>query len=107
MLEIPKLAKVDLVFGNVEHMPKEEDVPKEFWRANNTWSKLAETIFFRGSKGISAVPKEGVDPGDAIKAVGSVLASFKPSHEHKIAACGFMLSEWFHSWSKEEEKENE
>lgn len=39
--------------------------------------------------------KPGVDAHKALRAIKAVLGSYEPKHEHKEAACAFMLSEWF------------
>jgi len=40
-------------------------------------------------------PKDGVDVKKAMRALKAALGSFEPKHEHKMAAVGYMLSQWF------------
>ena len=99
MLAIPQIDGIDAVFGNIKHMPKYESLPEEFKdRYNNRHCEFVSKWFFSGvdKEGMKRiVAKEGVERGKALAAIGAVLASFEPKHEHKIGACGFMLSEWF------------
>jgi hypothetical protein len=43
-------------------------------------------------------PKEGVDPREAMRLVKAHMVSFSPQHEHKRAACAFMMSQYFDDW---------
>jgi hypothetical protein len=104
MLAIPELNGVDVAFGNIKHMPKYEAIPEDFRRGNNDYCRAVSTWFFSGAKGtpdglivghMKFTAKPGVDRNKALAAIKAVLGSFEPKHEHKEAACAFMLSEWF------------
>jgi hypothetical protein len=105
MLAIPELDRADVVFGNVKHMPRYETLPPDFKRHNgNDYVKAVSSWFFSGAKNspngiiiddMKFTAKPGVDAGKALAAIRAVLGSFEPKHEHKEAACAFMLSEWF------------
>lgn len=108
MLQIPELTDVDVVWGSVSHLPARKDLPEDFqhnWHGrSNPFCYAISTWFYNGAHfadgvltvdGVRFVPKPGVDPAKALKAISAALGSFKPSHEHKIGGCGFMLSEWF------------
>jgi hypothetical protein len=98
MIPIPEMKVVDIAFGNIDHMPKYEDVPKEFKDMNNKWCAFISKWFFCGiPKEIydALEPKEGVDKEKAINAIRAILGSFAPKHEHKEAACAYLMSEWF------------
>jgi hypothetical protein len=105
MLTIPEVNRADMAFGNIKHMPKYETIPPEFKRHNgNDYVKAVSSWFFSGAKGHpngitigdhTFVAKPGVEAGKALAAIKAVLSSFEPKHEHKEAACAFMLSEWF------------
>lgn len=105
MLEIPQgLDRLDVTFGNIKHMPKYDTLPEEFQRERHPACDAVQTWFFSGAKGADKgieiegtvwKAREGVDPGKALAAIKSVLGSFEPKHEHKIAACGYMLDQWF------------
>lgn len=84
----------------VKHlMPEYDDIPAEFKNHNNKWNRVVSKWFFDGISTQSLKAKEGVDKGQAIKHVGTILGSFEPQHEHKEAACAFLLSEWFEDFS--------
>ena len=105
MMPIPELTRVDVAFGNISHMPKYETLPDAFRDWNrNPFCEAVSSWFCRGAKahkdgieirGVAYVAKPGVSASKALAAIKAVLGSFEPKHEHKIAACGFMLSEWF------------
>lgn len=105
MLAIPELDRVDVAFGNIKHMPKYETLPADFKRHNgNDYVKAVSSWFFSGAKptpdgliidGMKFSAKPGVDRMKALAAIKAVLGSYEPKHEHKEAACAFMLSEWF------------
>jgi len=111
MLQIPELSAADVAFGNIAHMPKFDTLPADFKRHNgNAYVEAVSNWFFRGAKvapngiiinDVKFTAKPGVDANKALRAIKAVLASFEPKHEHKEAACAFMLSEWF---DKEDQK---
>src|SRR6185312_15389360 len=95
----------DLAFGNIRHMPEYASLPKQFqdWHRHSFCESISQW-FMKGAQVSSAglligntkyTPKEGVEIGAALAAIKAILASWAPKHEHKIAACGFMLHEWF------------
>lgn len=105
MLPIPEINGLDMAFGNIKHMPKYDTLPADFKRHNgNEYCKAVSAWFFRGAQaaphgieidGVVFKAKPGVSAGKALAAIKAVLGSFEPKHEHKEAACAFMLSEWF------------
>lgn len=104
MLAIPELTKLDVAFGNIAHMPKMVDLPEEFQRQRGPFCRAVSTWFYSGCKplengieidGVKFKAKAGVEVWKALGAIKAALGSFEPKHEHKIAGCGFMLSEWF------------
>lgn len=104
MLAIPELTSLEVAFGNVKHMPKMADIPSAFTEDRNEFVRAACSWFFEGGKrdgrsiiidGKTFTAKEGVDATKALSAIKAVLSSFEPNHEHKEAACAYMLSEWF------------
>ena len=85
--------------------PDPGDIPDEFWDDSNEWSRLASRWFFKGlpvdagfapSKTLLTFP-EGAESavGAAIKHLGTILGSYQPKHEHKMAATAFLFSQWF------------
>lgn len=105
MMPIPDLNRADVVFGNINHMPKYDTVPDEFkMRRGNPYCDAVSGWFFSGASrdgdalvvsGEKFTPKPGVDANKALAAIKAVLGSFEPKHEHKEAGCAYMLSEWF------------
>jgi hypothetical protein len=105
MLAIPDIDRASMAFGNIKHMPKYETLPEAFqdWhyephcRAISDWFYSGAKACPNGieMKGTKYIAKDGVEAGKALAAIKAVMASWEPKHEHKIAACGYMLSEWF------------
>jgi hypothetical protein len=114
MLAIPEMTGADVAFGNVKHMPKYEAIPEDFKRHNgNEFCSAISKWFFKGAQkapdgiiidGKQFTAKPGVDLSKALAAIRAVLGSFEPKHEHKEAACAFMLSEWFDIAPSQEKK---
>lgn len=95
---IAELSDVDVVFGPRDLfaiMPKMDAIPEDFKRRNTQWNEMVSTWFFRGLSKFELTPKEGVDQDKALRHVRAIMGSFQPKHEHKEAACAFLLSEWF------------
>jgi hypothetical protein len=107
MIPIPDVNAADCAFGNIKHMPKFDTLPDEFrrgWHRGNVWCDAISSWFYGGAKatpdgiqidGKAFKAKSGVDPKKALSAIKACMASWEPKHEHKIAGCGFLLSEWF------------
>ena len=98
MIPVPVVTDVDMAFGCIDHMPAYEAVPEAFQRSCTTECKLVEQWFFSGLNETDLArlsPRDGVDGRSALRAIGSIMASWAPKHEHKIAACGYLLHEWF------------
>lgn len=105
MLAVPAITAVDIAFGNIAHMPKYAELPEQFqdWH-NEAHCRAVNSWFMKGAKavkggieldGVTYKAKPDVEAVKALAAIRAVLASWEPKHEHKIAACGYMLSEWF------------
>ena len=104
MLAIPEIDDVSVAFGDITHMPTYAKLPEEFQKEKSPFCDVAARWFYSGGKrdgkaliigDYTLTPKEGVDDAKALKAIKAILGSWEPKHEHKMAACGFMLSEWF------------
>jgi hypothetical protein len=99
MYPVKETTGLDTAFGpkNIrDFMPKEADIPKEFYEYNGTkWNKLFSDWFFTGLSSLELTPKEGVDKRKALAHIKTIMVSFEPQHEDKEAACAFLLSEWF------------
>jgi hypothetical protein len=98
MYPITKVTDADVAFpARVIHLmpPYEELVEKRTDREHRRLEGVVQRIFFEGGNTDRWVAKEGVDKRDAIRQIRCILASFEPSHEHKIAGIAFLLGEWF------------
>jgi hypothetical protein len=104
------LTALDVVFpAGVHHlMPSMESIPEEF-HSRSSWNKLISEWFFRGLNNISVVPAEGIDENNALRHVKCIMGSFEPKHEHKEAACAYLMSQWFKSvkWVSKDGTEHE
>lgn len=97
----PDLRVVDVAFDNIDHMPEFATLPEAFQRGHygaEPHCAFIDHWFFCGRTAediARLVAKPGVDRLKAIRAIGAIMRSFEPKHEHKIAACGYLLSQWF------------
>lgn len=90
----------ELVFGPAtwDHLAGPHDtVPEEFKSHRGTrWNEIVTRWFFRGlPKETEFVPKPGVDGDTAVRHIHAMLRSYEPKHQHKEAACAYLLSTWF------------
>lgn len=97
---------VDIAFPTSARslLPKWDDIPDEFKRSSNPWARAVSHWFFRGMKGAVFVTKEGVDKVKALRHLQTCMGSFEPKHEHKVAGCAYLLSQWFESVEYGDEK---
>jgi hypothetical protein len=106
MLAIPEVSDVDIAFAAraLDWMPSWDEIPEEFKYGDTEWNKIVSRWFFRGlSEKVEFHPKKGVDAEKAFRVIQATMGSFAPKHEHKEAACAYMLSEWFtkiKNWKK-------
>ena len=85
------------LFGGLDGLlPPMEDIPKEFkqWRGTN-WNKLVGEWFFAGIDSKVFIAKDGIDKQVALRHLGTCMSSWEPKHEHKTAACAYLMSLWF------------
>jgi hypothetical protein len=100
VIEIPEVNDVDIAFGGYDRewfQRAYDEAPDEFKdHCGTEWNEIVTHWFFNGlNKNVKFYPKEGVDPEKALRAIGSVIGSFQPKHEHKEAVCAYLLSQWF------------
>lgn len=90
---------IDMAFGGdmKKLLPAYQDVSKEYGYNSGKWScRLVCDWFFSGLKSTEGlVPREGINKTKALAHIKSILASFEPKHEHKQAACAYLLDKWF------------
>ena len=104
------ITDIDAVFGASKIdtlLPKMKDIPEDF-RGEigeaKKWTDLTIQWFYGGGRIGIKEAKEGIDAGKAIYHIKSVLASFEPSHERKIAGAAYLLSKWFNNFTIEKEQ---
>jgi hypothetical protein len=97
-LGITDIDRISLAYGEVVHMPRYTDVPEAFERSSHPCARLASKWFFEGLSQedmARLTPREGVNKDKALRAIGAVLRSFEPKHEHKEAGAACLLDRWF------------
>jgi hypothetical protein len=99
MYPIPKLTKVDEAFpANVGWIPQMEEIPAQFHRPMNTKGGRFFLSIFGGRMDYSRMgmlPREGVDPEAAWRALVVCMTTFGIKHERKEAAFAFLVDQWF------------
>ncbi len=95
MRKVPEVSGLGFAFGDIKHMPKYDEIPKEFKDRRTKWNDLFSKLFFNGAEKLELKPKDGVDKDAAFRAIKTIMASWEPKHEHKEAACAYLFSEWF------------
>jgi hypothetical protein len=100
MFKIQEVKDEETVFGAQDigkMMPAYGDIPEEFknFNSSNKWLSLVKDMFFSGLKSLELTPKDGVDVTLAKRHIRSIMVSYRPKHEHKIAGCAFLFNEWF------------
>lgn len=93
-------SKIEQAFGAAgrvsDYLPPRDLIPKEFDNWGNKWNRTASSWFHKGlPEGTKFIPKEGVDTEKALTHLATVLRSFEPKHEHKLAGVGWLMSLWF------------
>lgn len=88
---------LDLAFGGriADLMPAYRDLPEEFRRERDPFTRLVSSWFFKGLDTTKLTAKEGVDKDAALRHCRAIMGSFDPSHEHKIAGVAWLMSKWF------------
>ncbi len=97
MIEIPEVNDLEVALSCAADrvLPARKTIPAEFWKDGNRWHKVASDWFFFGLAKSTWKPKPGVDKNKALRAITATLGDFGPEHNHKIAGCAYLLSEWF------------
>jgi hypothetical protein len=80
-----------------DFMPSGDDIPAEFHEFRGTkWNKLFSEWFFNGLPADAEfVPNKGIDSERAFNHIATIMSSWTPKHEHKEAACAYLMSLWF------------
>lgn len=88
----------EIDWRNIESaMPKYNDIPEEFknWNNKNKWSQFFSDLFFSGVVIEKLTAKKGIDAEIAFNHIQVIARSWDCKHEHKEAACAYLLSKWF------------
>lgn len=101
MIPMPReVTDVNMAFGPAlfsDLAPAMEDIPEEFkYDRNNKWNEFLRSWFLSGFPTDPVLlKKEGVDANLAYRHIHTMLKSYQPKHQHKMAACAYLLSLWF------------
>lgn len=94
-----EVSELEIAFGgNLDIlMPRMEEIPAEFHRhAGTKWNDMFSTWFYKGISRSLLVPKdETIDQQMAMEHLAAIMGSWQPKHEHKEAACAYLMSLWF------------
>ncbi|HBP6412530.1 TPA: hypothetical protein L6B01_29150 [Pseudomonas aeruginosa] len=90
------VSRTDVVFGGkaMQILPPYSDIPDEFKRGGNEWTKWQSDWFYGGLKQMPTA-KEGIDLDLAMQNLACAQGSFEPKHEHKAAGVAYLASLWF------------
>ena len=91
-------------------VPAYKDIPAQYKQTFNSKCRgmqLACDWFFRGVKNLVVVMKPGIDKGQAIFHLETILGSWVIPHEHKEAAVAYLIESWFDSFDWEPFNERE
>ena len=108
IIPVPDVSDADVAWSSIKYLPRWDTLPEDYrrgWsRKDHPFCDAIEGWFFNGAKrdGKRLVigartfrPKDGIDGEKALRVIKSCMGSFEPKHEHKIAGCGYLLSQWF------------
>ena len=95
-MELPEITMAEVAFGlPLEMYPRMKDIPEEHHSFYAPGAKVAESLFYNGGNlahhGLKL--KAGVDPKKFHDVLQAALGSFAPKHEHKMAACSWLIAE--------------
>lgn len=77
-------------------MPAYEDIEDDLKRLSDPWHEIATHWMFHGLPPESTfAPKDGIDPRLALRHAHTILKSYEPKVEHKLAGVAWLLHHWF------------
>lgn len=82
-------------------LPLWDDIPEEFrsdWTGQhgNEWTLFVNRLFGLGwPLDREVLRRDDVDPEIAYQHLDTILRSYQPKHEHKIAGVAWLMSRWF------------
>ena len=95
--KLRKFTNLDAAFGaELSDYPPYDMIPEELRGGHTKFNAAVSTLFFKGGSltDVGLKLKDGVDRSDFFGALQSMLGSFAPKHEHKDAACAWLMSEY-------------
>jgi hypothetical protein len=92
-----QISDIDAAFPTdvSELMPSYRELPKEFTDRDSPYCDLVSTWFYRGLEKSKLRTKPGIDQRAAFRHLATVLQSWEPKHEHKMAGVAYLMSLWF------------
>lgn len=94
-----ELSDLDVVFPKdiSNLLPEYKEIPVEYRRSKMPGNKIFNYLFFSTGEVTldDFVARPGIDRDDALRHLLSVMRSYEPKHEHKEAACAYLMSLWF------------
>lgn len=97
-----EVSDTEIAFGgDIEKLlPNMDDIPQEFHDAfhngNNKWVRFVSDIFYgQNGEKWEIDTKDDIDVHLAARHIMAILHSFQPKHEHKIAGCAYLLSQFY------------
>lgn len=88
---------LDCAFGaDIKDYPPYGAIPEEFKDGNAPANKVVSFLFFKGGslEQFGLRLKVGIDRDAFYGALRAMLCSFTPKHEHKEAACAWLINEF-------------
>lgn len=89
----------DLLYAFPGHLdrllPAWSDIPEEF-KQSNEWTRFVDAWFYEGwPSDLNLYEHPDVDAMTAHRHLHTILRSFEPKHEHKVAGVAWLMSRWF------------
>lgn len=89
------VSDLDMAFGGIDGiMPAMSDIPEDY-PDSHKWQRMFSDFFYLGASNLVFSPKDGIDAGLAWRHVRTIMGSWESKHQHKEAACAYLLSLWF------------
>lgn len=95
--QLPIFGGLDMAFGaRLKDYPPYAEIPEQFKRHGAPECKAVSALFFRGGTlaDHGRKLKPGVDKAAFFSSLRAMLSSFEPKHEHKEAACAWLMAEY-------------
>lgn len=83
--------------GHLERLlPPWDEIPDDFKNVRNPWLRFVSLWFRKGWPEEPKLYEHPNVPGEmAFRHAHTIMKSFEPSHEHKVAGVAWLLSRWF------------